>query len=71
MPESSSTMKIDAREILERLGAKNDRIRRSIFVSESIYSEFQKACGNVAVSTVLEDLMKQFTDSAKGKKKSD
>lgn len=63
-------MKIDAKEILNRLKTKNDRIRRSIFVSLSIYNEFQEACGEVPTSTVIEDLMKQFVESARGKKKS-
>ena len=63
-------MKVDAQEILRRLKSKSDRIRRSIFVSESLYTDFQDACGDVSLNAVLEDLMRQFVESAKGKKKS-
>lgn len=62
-------MKVDAREILNRL-KKDDRIRRTFYVSESVYDEFQKSCGEVSVSHVLEELMRQFVESAKGKESS-
>ena len=60
-------MKVDAKDILNRL-KKEDRVRRSIYVSEQVYEEFQKACGNIAVSPVLEELMRQFVESKKDKK---
>jgi hypothetical protein len=62
-------MRVDAKELLTRL-KKSDRIRRSMYVSELIYEEFQKACGEVGVSPVLEELMKQFIESAKEKRPS-
>jgi predicted CopG family antitoxin len=61
-------MKVDAKEILVRL-KKEDRIRKTIYISETVYDEFQKTCGAVGVSPVLEELMRQFIESAKGKNK--
>jgi hypothetical protein len=60
-------MQVNAKDILKRL-KKEDRIRRSFYISESIYDDFQRACGDVAVSQVVEELMRQFVESAKDKK---
>ncbi len=65
---SLRVMKVDAKEILVRL-KKEDRTRKTIYVSEPVYDEFQKTCGEVSVSSVLEELMRQFIESAKGKTK--
>ena len=62
-------MRVNAKDILERL-KKEDRIRRTIYVSESTYEDFQKTCGEVSVSGVLEELMRQFIESSKEKKSS-
>ena len=61
-------MRVDAKEILNRL-KKADRIRRTIYVSESVYEESQKACGKVSASNVLEELMRQFVESTKNEKR--
>lgn len=58
-------VKVDAKDILNRLRDRDDRVRKSIYVSESIYKEFEKACKNVKLSRVLEDLMIQFVESSK------
>lgn len=61
-------MKVDAKEILKGL-KKSDRSQRTVYVSKSVFVEFQKACGDVGTSPVLEELMRQFTESVKGEKR--
>jgi hypothetical protein len=58
-------MKVDAKRILDRLRDRSDRTRKSIYVSEGVYKEFEKSCGEVPISRVLEELMIQFIESEK------
>ncbi len=62
-------MKIDGKAILEKLsvGKKDDREKTSLYLSKAVYEAFRKACGDVAASPVLEELMQQFIDSVKKK----
>jgi hypothetical protein len=58
-------MKVDAKRLLDRLRDRTDRKRKSIYVSEGVYEDFEKSCGEVPVSRVLEELMIQFIESEK------
>ena len=60
---------IDADEILKELSKKPDRKQTSLYLSESVYKEFQKHCGETSPSQVVEMLMKLFSESAKTKGK--
>lgn len=59
-------MKIDGKEVLERLAAakKQDRTKVSLYLSKSLYEDFKQACGDIPASVVLEDLIQQFLASA-------
>lgn len=58
---------INAKEILQKLESADDRQKCSLYLSKSIYAEFKKNCKKVPVSKVMEELMKQFNESAKEK----
>lgn len=63
-------IKIDARDMLKRLGKREDREKTSLYLSQSIYSEFKKVTGTVAPSLVIEELMQKFVEShCKGPKR--
>lgn len=55
---------IDADDILAELSSKRtDRKRFSLYLSEAVYKQFQKDCGDTAPSNVVEMLMRLFSDS--------
>jgi len=55
---------IDADDILKELSSKKpDRKRYSVYLSESVYKQFQKDCGETPPSNVTEMLMRLFSDS--------
>lgn len=60
-------MKIDGKEILERLAKakKDDRKKVSLYLSEGLYEEFKKQCerGGVPASQAMEELMRVFCES--------
>ena len=57
---------VDANQILDALGKKSDRKRRTFYVSEGLYKDFQKECEPTAPSLVVESLMKLFIESSRG-----
>lgn len=52
---------------LKRLRGENDRQSTTVYVSQSILSEFKEACGEIPSSKVLEELMREFIDDLKPK----
>ncbi len=58
-------MKINGKEILERLAAlkKNDREQVTLYLSKSLYSAFKERCDDIPASQVLEELLKAFIES--------
>ena len=59
-------MKIDGKQILKKLSqGKLDREKVSLYLSKSLYRSFQKACGDVPASQVMEELMREFVSSMK------
>ncbi len=65
-------MKVDAKAVLARLAAsqKGDRAKVSLYLSASLFKAFKKLCADndVSASVVMEDFMREFTASAKGRK---
>lgn len=55
---------MDANKILMRLRGESDRERISLYLSKSILKEFKDCCGDKSVSRVLEEMMREFVDSA-------
>ncbi|MBF0366479.1 MAG: hypothetical protein HQK50_12980 [Oligoflexia bacterium] len=55
---------INSKKILDDLG-KTDKERVTLYLSKRLYSEFKKACGDIAASRVVERLIEDFMDSHK------
>jgi len=54
---------MDTEEIKKRLKGESDRIRMSLYLSRSIFAEFKDACKDLSPSRVIEELIKDFTES--------
>lgn len=63
-------LSMDAKKTIEKLRGESDRIRCSLYLSESLMSDFKEACMDVSPSKVMEVLMKEFIDSSKNSKPS-
>lgn len=61
--------KINGQEILKRLSVKPDRTKTTFYISQSLYEEFKRHCGEITSSKVLEELMRQFVASTKPSKR--
>ena len=61
---------MDVKKIKEKLRGDSDRIRTSLYLSQSILSDFKKACYPIAPSKVMEELMKEFIASSQKPKQS-
>lgn len=59
---------MDAKKVMERLKGEADRKSMTLYLSESVFSEFKTKCGKVSPSKVLEELMKDFIESSKSGK---
>lgn len=54
-------MKIEADKWLEEIQAEtNDRARKSVYVSEAVWAQFQESVGEGNVSRMIEKLMREF-----------
>jgi hypothetical protein len=60
-------MKVDARKIFKRLKGDTDRAPTNLYLSKQVYKDFKAECSKAEVSSskVLEELMKEFVDSAR------
>ena len=60
------SMGIDGGKILERLAAakKKDRGRVTLYLSKDLYSTFRDKCEEIPASVVLEELLREFVNSA-------
>lgn len=56
-------IKINAKEILDKLELNNDREKVSLYLSKSLYEKFKKTCGKAPASRVMEELMQAFINS--------
>jgi hypothetical protein len=59
---------MDARKTIEKLKGEADRQRTSLYLSRALMDGFRAACGTIAPSRVLEELMREFIESAKKSK---
>jgi len=60
-------VKIDANEIRKKLQGPTDRVRKAVYVSEKIWTDFERSCG-VSMSKVIEELMRQFSATTRRKR---
>lgn len=63
-------MKVDGKALVQKLiNEKGDRKKVSLYLSEGLYEDFKKQCdkSDVAASAVMEELMRGFIESLKGK----
>lgn len=59
-------MAIDADKIFKRLrGEDSWRGSVTLYLNKRLYADFQDACGDIAPSKVIEELMKEFIESAR------
>ena len=56
---------MDAKKTIDKLRGESDRERVSLYLSQSILKDFKLACVEVSPSRVMEELMKEFIESAK------
>ena len=59
--------KLDAKLVLDKVRSEkqSDRKKVSLFLSESLYEDFKKACKPAPASPVMEELMRHFLESLK------
>lgn len=58
-------MTIDGKKIMEKLRAeKADKGPVTLYLPKALYSEFQRRCGDIAASTVIEQLIIEFLETA-------
>jgi hypothetical protein len=56
---------MDAKKTIEKLRGEADRTRLSLYISQAIYADFKKACGQLSPSKVVEELMREFVEDLK------
>lgn len=61
------TKKHDLTAILEKHRKRADGIRISFYLSKSVYENFKKLCGDVSVSAVIEEWMREAVEAEKKK----
>ena len=63
-------MVVDAKKIKEivRLKGEIRKKRITLYLDSSVYDAFKKACNDEKMSEYVEEMMREFTESAKGKK---
>jgi len=62
-------MRVDGKDILKRLAAAKDKRKKvSFYLTGDVYERFKKSCGKTPASQVMEELMRLFTESVRGKK---
>lgn len=61
---------IDAKKILNKLhGEEPPRGAVTVYLNKGLYKDFKSTCKEVSASKVMEELMRQFIDSANSKTK--
>lgn len=59
-------MAIDAKKTLQKLrGEETKKGKVTLYLDRELYSHFKKTCDDVAPSRVIEELMRDFVQSAK------
>ena len=58
-------MAIDAKKMIKKIqGAETQRGRVSLYLNKALFEEFKASCDDVSASRVLEELMREFIESA-------
>lgn len=57
---------IDAEKTMNKLRGEADRSNKTLYLSKTLFAEFESYCDEIAPSRVIEDLMRQFIESSKG-----
>lgn len=60
---------MDAKKTIDKLKGEADRVRMSLYLSQSVFDEFKAKCGELSSSRVIEELMKDFILSSKAHEK--
>lgn len=62
-------MAVDAKKIKEkvRLKGETNKTRVGMYLDKELYKEFQKECVGLSISQTVEELMREFIESAKKK----
>ena len=63
-------VQINGKELLDLLNEarKDDRKQMSLYLSQSLYERLKKLCGVLPASIVVEALIKEFVETAEGKR---
>lgn len=62
---------MNAKRILDKLTLEDDREKVSLYLSKSLYEKFKRVCGAAPASRVMEELMKDFIEDLRTKRKDD
>ncbi len=58
-------MAVDAKKVFEKLKGESDRGKVTLYLDKDLLKKFRKVCEpNTSASRVLEELMKEFIESA-------
>lgn len=62
---------MDAKKILDKveLKAGDQRARFSVSIDPRVFEAFKDICGKRPISAVIEELIREFNESAQGKKR--
>ncbi len=58
---------INSKKIVEKLKGEADRSSKTLFLSQSVFAEFESYCGDLAPSREVEECLRQFIEDAKKK----
>lgn len=50
------------KEMLANLSTATDRRKVSLYLSNKLYKDFKRNCGNASASRMMEELMEQFNE---------
>lgn len=56
---------INSKKIVEKLKGEADRSSKTLFLSKSVFAEFESYCSELSPSRVIEELMKDYIADAK------
>lgn len=56
---------IDAKKTMNKLRGEADRSNKTLYLSKTLFKEFESYCEKISPSKVIEELMKEFIESSK------
>lgn len=62
---------MDAKKLKEkvRLRGESNKTRVGMYLDKDLYKAFQRACGDLSISQVVEEMMREFVETDEGKPK--